>query len=116
MANLLLNLCPPRLCCRPITFTKTLATSAISPLDKARGQIVASTVAAHEFLCFRLTPGLLHRRSCGLGVCWFNLLTVCQFRAFHSPGSPSALTAGHGCLLCSAHEASDGRRVSSETT
>ena len=73
-----------RRCRRSIPFAETLPTPTIASFDEARSQVVRAAVAAHELLCVRLRPGLLHRRSCGLGVYWPRLLTVCQFRAFHS--------------------------------
>ena len=50
VANLLLNLCWPRLCRRPIAFAKTLAASAIAPLDETRRQVIAPAIAANQFL------------------------------------------------------------------
>jgi hypothetical protein len=97
--KLLLGLSLLRLCRRPIAFTKTLAASAIPPLDETRSQIIAPAVAANEFLWFRLAPHLLPERPCGLSLFPVSFLPgrrwgvsdwqfmpafLCQFRVFHS--------------------------------
>src|SRR5258708_22034836 len=54
----LLFLDPRRLrpCCGPIPFTETFPAPAISALDKAWSQVVATAVAADQLLGFGLTP------------------------------------------------------------
>ena len=103
-----------RRCRRSIPFAETLPTPTIASFDEARSQVVRAAVAAHELLCFRLTPSLLHRRSADLVFTGSDFLPFANFARSILFDSPSAVSAGHGCLLCCAHEASDGRHVSSE--
>src|SRR5260221_6554599 len=67
----LLFLDPRRLrpCCGPIPFTETFPAPAISALDKAWSQVVATAVAADQLLGLGLTPGLFPHWLSRLGTC-----------------------------------------------
>jgi len=47
--KLFLGFCLPRLSRLPIAFAKTLAASAVAPLDETRNQIIAPAIAANQF-------------------------------------------------------------------
>src|SRR6266852_6775394 len=68
VVKLFLELRLSRPCRRSIAFTKTVAASAITPLDKTRGQVIAPAIAANQFVRFRLTAHLLLERPLRLGL------------------------------------------------
>src|ERR1700722_4870668 len=68
---------------RTVALAETLPTPAIASLDEARGQVVRAAVVAYELLCLRLALRHVPGQSPMLSVGRFNLLSICQFRAFH---------------------------------
>jgi hypothetical protein len=73
-AKLLIDLCLPRACGRPVTLTETLAAAAITPFDKTRCEIVAPAITANQLVGFLHTTDLLPERWCRVGLARFSFL------------------------------------------